>query len=488
MPRRRGDGPGHTRARRKAQEAAVRGLVTDAVAEAHEAHAAARCDLTGSARAFLNETALPAVRALNGAGAPTLLPAMHRIVNAVQPGLISPEAALYGHWMEWGESNRSGRPLSMGDTLQLTGAGSAMSLRSSAPALLHALRTRYPGDAAPYLNQARATYPGGVSDLDAARHLLHPPDEDLEVGEITVFVEGAEEASARPRPTNPVYDGTRPTPPYAIVCEAFPREPTWCPALPPATHAPRGWANPDLSPPLSRTRGAQHRGQVLWQECPGIPLLLLVVATRGNPGRVLGITPTHLYGAAPVPRPPLPAPAARDGVHTFLRTQEVTAVTGVHLVRLPPTPPTTPGGPGPWAPPQTGSCGATRGPRGSPASPPNADGWPPAPGRAGLTPQPAPHPLPPSPPQSTTRHCPRHGTDAPGGSGKGAPATTHAYQDNSDGRLRWLPPAGRPPPPPVPLPLPRLPGVDGGDPRGARGAEAGGGGGAGRAAAAGPGA
>ena len=76
MPRRRGDGPGHARARRKAQEATVRGLVADAVAKAHEAHAAARRDRTGSARAFLNETALPAVRALNGAGAPTLLPAI----------------------------------------------------------------------------------------------------------------------------------------------------------------------------------------------------------------------------------------------------------------------------------------------------------------------------------------------------------------------------------------------------------------------------
>ena len=61
------------------------------------AHAAARRDPAGSARAFLSETALPAVRALNGAGAPALLPAMHRIVNAVQPGLISPEAALCGH-------------------------------------------------------------------------------------------------------------------------------------------------------------------------------------------------------------------------------------------------------------------------------------------------------------------------------------------------------------------------------------------------------
>ena len=292
--------------------------MADAVAEAHQAHAAARRDLTGSARAFLNETVLPAVRALNGAEALTLLPAMHGIVNTVRLGLIRPEASLYRHWMEWHGSNRSGRPLSMGDTLQLTGAGSAMSFRSSAPALLHALRTRYPGDAAPYLNQARATYLGGVSELDAALQLLHLPDEDLEVGEITVFVEGADEAPARPRPTNPMYDGTRRGPPYAIVCQAFPREPTWCPALPPATHAPRGWANPDLSPPLSRTRAAHHRGQVLWQECPGTPLLLLVVATRGDPERVLGITPTHHYGAAPVPRAPLPAPAARDGVHTFL--------------------------------------------------------------------------------------------------------------------------------------------------------------------------
>ena len=356
MPRRRGDGPGHTRACRRAQEAAVQGLVADAVAEAHEAHAATRCDLGGSARAFLNETTLPAVRALNGAGAPRLLPAMHRIVNAVQPGLISPEAALYGHWMEWRESNRSGRPLSMGDTLRLTGAGSAMSLRSSAPALLHALRTRFPGDAAPYLNQARATYPGGVSELDAALNLLHPPDEDLELGEVTVFVEGADEAPARPRPTNPVYDGTRPTPPYAIVCEAFPREPAWCPALPPATHAPRGWANPDLFPPLSRTRGAHHRGQVLWQECPGTPLLLLVVATRGDPGRILGIRPhPPLWGNTRTPPPP---PGARGAG----RSTHLPANTGGHRrYRGPPgaAPPDTtrrpPGTQGPGPRPRLGA-------------------------------------------------------------------------------------------------------------------------------------
>ena len=97
MPRQRGDGPGHARAGRQAHEAAVRGLVVDTVTEAHEAHAAARRDATGSARAFLTETTLPAVRAPNGAGAPTLLPGMHRIVNAVQLRLISPGAALYGH-------------------------------------------------------------------------------------------------------------------------------------------------------------------------------------------------------------------------------------------------------------------------------------------------------------------------------------------------------------------------------------------------------
>ena len=313
MPRRRGDGPGHAKARRQAQEATVGGLVADAVAEVHEAHAAAQRDPTGSARAFLNETALPAVRALNRAGAPTLLPAMHRIVNAIQPEIICPEAAFYGHWMEWRESNRSGRPLSTRDTLRLTGAGSAMSLRSSVPALLHALRTRYPGDTAPYLNQARATYPGGVSELHAALHLLHPPDEDLEVGEITVFVEGGDEATARRRPTNPVYNGTRLTPPYAIVCEAFPREPTWCPALPPATHAPRGWANPDLPPALSRTRSAHHRGQVLWQERPGLPLLLLVVATRGDPERVLRITRPTSMGEHPYPAPPSRRPRRGTG-------------------------------------------------------------------------------------------------------------------------------------------------------------------------------
>ena len=99
-----------------------------------------------------------------------------------------------------------------------------------------------------------------MSELDAALHPLHAPDEDLGVGEMTIFVDGAGETPTRPCPTNPVYDGNKPTPPYAVVCEALSREPTWYPALPPATHAPRSSAKPRLSPRLSRTRGAHHRG------------------------------------------------------------------------------------------------------------------------------------------------------------------------------------------------------------------------------------
>ena len=44
-------------------------------------------------------------------------------------------------------------------------------------------------DAAPYLNQARAIYLGGMSELDAALELLSLLDEDLEVGEFTIFVD-----------------------------------------------------------------------------------------------------------------------------------------------------------------------------------------------------------------------------------------------------------------------------------------------------------
>ena len=121
------------------------------------ANAAALHKPAGSTRAFLDEAALPAIRALNGARARTLLRTMHRVVNAARPGLPDPEAALYGYWMQWRTSNQSGRPLSMADTLWLTGDGSATFLHSSDRTLLHSLRMRLLMVSALYLNQAQAT-------------------------------------------------------------------------------------------------------------------------------------------------------------------------------------------------------------------------------------------------------------------------------------------------------------------------------------------
>ena len=64
--------------------------------EANTAHAAALHNLAGSTRTFLGEAAFPAIRALNRAGAPRLLPVMQGVVNAVRLGIVGPEAALYG--------------------------------------------------------------------------------------------------------------------------------------------------------------------------------------------------------------------------------------------------------------------------------------------------------------------------------------------------------------------------------------------------------
>ena len=131
---------------------------------------------------------------------------------------------------------------------------------------------------------------------------------------------------------------------------------------------------------------------------------------------MLGVTPNNLYGAAHVPRPPFLALEERDGVHTFLRTPEVTAVRGVHLVRLLPAPADDPRGPRALSP--TPDWELWRGE------------W--AEWLARLPPQcqqmtnQGPTPL------STAQHCPRQATDALGGSGMATPAAAHAYQDNSN--------------------------------------------------------
>ena len=56
-------------------------------------------------------------------------------------------------------------------------------------ALPHALRTLNAAKVASNLKEVQATCSEGASELDAALHLLHPPDKDLEVEESTVFVE-----------------------------------------------------------------------------------------------------------------------------------------------------------------------------------------------------------------------------------------------------------------------------------------------------------
>ena len=265
---------------------------------------------------------------------------MHQIVNAVRPGLIGPGAALYGYLMEWRTSNRSGRPLSMGDTLRLMGAGSATFLHSSAPALLHALRTRCPRD--PYLKQARAIYPGAVSELDLALHLLHSPDEDLEVGKVTIFRRRRGPDAHPPLPNEPGVRRHQAVPPIRRRVRGVPQR-AHLVFHPPTGHtrAPRLGRPAPVPPPL-QDRGCPSQRAGPLARAPEHP----PAHPRHHDPRGVGAGPggrpdAPLPGSACAP-PPLPAPEARDGLHALLRTQEVTTVTGVHLVQLLPATPDDP--------------------------------------------------------------------------------------------------------------------------------------------------
>ena len=153
-------------------------------------------------------------------------------------GSWTPKPPSTGSRRVWHTANRTGRPLSVGDTLRRTGEGSAASLCNSAPALLHALQARYAAEEAPYLNQVRATCPGGVSEPDTALHLHHSPDEDLELGEIRVFMEGGCEAP------------TRPQRPSRCTMERDPLPRTWSCATPPPGNLPS--TPPPRRPPTCR--------------------------------------------------------------------------------------------------------------------------------------------------------------------------------------------------------------------------------------------
>ena len=92
----------------------MRDLAAGAVAEAHAPHAAASHNPAGRMRTFLLDAVLPTIRALNGASALSLLPAMHQLMNAVGLGLVDPKVAPYELWMEWDTSNQTSRLMSMG--------------------------------------------------------------------------------------------------------------------------------------------------------------------------------------------------------------------------------------------------------------------------------------------------------------------------------------------------------------------------------------
>ena len=83
---------------------------------------------------------------------------------------------------------------------------------------------------------------------------------------------------------------------------------------PPTSHAraPRLGQSAPVPPPL-QVQGCPPQSAGPLARAPGTPLLLPVVTTRGGPERVPGITPTHLYGAAPVPPPPPGARGAGRG-------------------------------------------------------------------------------------------------------------------------------------------------------------------------------
>ena len=99
------------------------------------------------------------------------------------------------------------------------------------------------------------------------------------------------------------------------------------------------------APPPLQDQGRPPQGAGPLARTPGHPPAPPRPGDPRGPGAGPGDHPRPpLRGSTRTP-PPLPAPAARDGVHTFLGTQGVSAVTGVHLVRLPPAPPDDPRGP-----------------------------------------------------------------------------------------------------------------------------------------------
>ena len=134
----------------------MRDLVAGAVGEAHAAHVAQH-GLEDSMRAFLSDAALSAIRALNGGGSPHAAPENIPGGECRAPATRgSPDGPLWvldevAHLQPVSSAPVDGR---CAPTDRQKAVPSPPQQRRS---LLHALRTHLSTDAAPYLNQARAT-------------------------------------------------------------------------------------------------------------------------------------------------------------------------------------------------------------------------------------------------------------------------------------------------------------------------------------------
>ena len=108
------------------------------------------------------------------------------------------------------------------------------------------------------------------------------------------------------------------------MCEAFPRGFTWCPALPPAMHAPRGWANPDLSPPSPEPGVPTTGGRSSGKSALAPPCSSLSSRLTGTRNGSWGSHPTTFMGQHPYLAPPPP------GAHGAGRGKHLAAHTGGH--------------------------------------------------------------------------------------------------------------------------------------------------------------
>ena len=170
-----------------------------------------------------------------------------------------------------------------------------------------------------------------------------------------MFVEGADEASARPRPTNPVYDGTGPTPPYAVVYEAFPRSPLGAPPshrrrTRPAAGLTQTCPPPSPGPGVPTTGGRSSGKSALAPPCSSSSS-----RPAGTRGGSWGSPPPTSMGPHPYPAPPPGARGAGRSTHLPAHTGGHRRYGGPSGAAAPGTARRPPGAQGPEPRPRLGA-------------------------------------------------------------------------------------------------------------------------------------